>query len=100
MTAMSPLEKPRRLSWSAADVSGSGLSESGRARKARSATGISSSEAEVIRLFSQGLTVAAIAYRLDISERTVRRRMSNACARLGVSTSIEAVVVAVRSGII
>jgi DNA-binding NarL/FixJ family response regulator len=100
MTAMTPLERSRRLSWGSADTSGSGSPESGRARQARSARGISSSEAEVLRLFSQGLTVAAIAYQLDISERTVRRRMSNACLRLEVATSIEAVVVAVRTGII
>ena len=97
---MTPLETSRRLAWNSADTSGSGSSGLARARQARASSGISASEAEVLALVSQGLTVAAIAYQLDLSERTVRRRVSTACERLGVSTSIEAVVVAVRLGII
>ena len=97
---MTPLDRPRRLAWASAETSGSGARDAAQAREARFATGISAAEAEALGLISQGLTVQAIAYRLDVSERTVRRRVSNACTRLGVTTSIEAVVVAVRMGII
>jgi DNA-binding NarL/FixJ family response regulator len=54
----------------------------------------------LLRLLSSGQTTAAVATRLDCSERTVRRRLRGVCDELGVRSSMEAVVLAVRHRII
>jgi DNA-binding NarL/FixJ family response regulator len=46
------------------------------------------------------LPIEAVARRLDLSERTVRRRTRAACDRLGVGTAIEAVVWAAHRGLL
>jgi DNA-binding NarL/FixJ family response regulator len=51
---------------------------------------------EILRLLSQGHTTNAIARRVGISERTVRRRLRTVADEFGVDSSIEAVVRAVR----
>ena len=53
-------------------------------------------EVEVLRLMAEGLTVEAVARKLEVSERTVRRKARAACARVGVDTTVEAIVWAVR----
>ena len=53
-------------------------------------------EVEVLGLMAEGLTIEAVARRLEISERTVRRKSRAACASVGVDTTIEAIVWAVR----
>lgn len=55
---------------------------------------------EILRLLSQGLTTHAIARRAGISERTVRRRLRAVADELGVDSSIQVVVHAVRAGLI
>ena len=55
---------------------------------------------EILRLLSRGLTTDAIARRVDVSERTVRRRLRAVADEIGVESSIEAVVHAVRAGLI
>ncbi|MEQ4547273.1 helix-turn-helix domain-containing protein [Nocardioides kribbensis] len=57
-------------------------------------------ELAVLALVSRGLTVTAVARRLDVSERTVRRRLRTAADDLGVDSTIEAVVAAVRRRLI
>lgn len=57
------------------------------------------SDVLLLRLFSEGLTLPAIARRTDSSERTVRRRLRQVCNRIGVATPVEAVVLAVRLGL-
>ena len=51
-------------------------------------------------VFAEGQTVDAVARRLDVSERTVRRRARAACGALGVDTTVEAIVWAVRHRLI
>jgi DNA-binding NarL/FixJ family response regulator len=41
-----------------------------------------------------------VARRLAISERTVRRRVRSLCDRIGVANTVQAVVWAVRSGLL
>lgn len=57
-------------------------------------------DVEILRLLSQGHTTHAIARRTGISERTVRRRLRAVADELGVDSSIEVVVHAVRVGLI
>ena len=53
-------------------------------------------ELEVLRLMAEGLTVEAVARKLEVSERTVRRKARAACDRVEVDTTVEAIVWAVR----
>jgi DNA-binding NarL/FixJ family response regulator len=46
------------------------------------------------------LPVDIVARRLELSDRTVRRRMRSICDRLGLATPIQAVVWAVRRGLV
>ncbi|MBJ7529316.1 MAG: hypothetical protein JHD04_07320 [Nocardioides sp.] len=57
-------------------------------------------ELAVLALVARGLTVTAVARRLEISERTERRRLRTAADDLGVDSTIEAVVAAVRRQLI
>lgn len=54
----------------------------------------------LVRLLSEGLTTDAVARRAGLSERTVRRRLRAIADELGVDSSIEVVVIAVRRGLI
>jgi DNA-binding NarL/FixJ family response regulator len=54
----------------------------------------------VLRLLSAGHTTETIARRLGRSERTVRRRLRAIADEIGVDSTIEAVVYAVRSRLI
>ena len=55
---------------------------------------------QVLRLLADGLVLEAVAKRLDLSERTVRRRVRSVCDRVGVQTPIQAVVWAARRGLL
>ncbi|MCR1784291.1 LuxR C-terminal-related transcriptional regulator [Nocardioides carbamazepini] len=55
---------------------------------------------EILSLLARGLTIDAIARRIGVSDRTVRRRLRTVADELGVDSSIEAVVHAVRTGLI
>lgn len=51
---------------------------------------------EILGLLAEGWTVETVARRLDISERTVRRRLRAMADEIGVDSTIEVVVHAVR----
>jgi DNA-binding NarL/FixJ family response regulator len=51
-------------------------------------------------LLAEGLPLEAIARHLKMSERTVRRRVRSLCDRIGVGNPVQAVVWAVRVGIL
>ena len=57
-------------------------------------------ELAVLRLMAEGQTIDAVSRRLDVSERTVRRKVRAACGALGVDTTVEAIVWAVRHRLI
>ena len=54
----------------------------------------------ILRLLGDGRQADAIGRQLGISERTVRRRVRRLCDAIGVATPIEAVVWAVREGLL
>lgn len=54
----------------------------------------------LLSLFAEGLPLDVIARRLELSDRTVRRRMRSICDRLGLATPIQAVVWAARRGLV
>lgn len=55
---------------------------------------------EILGLLADGLTVDAVSRRSGLSERTVRRRLRALADDLGVDSTIETVVHAVRAGLI
>jgi DNA-binding NarL/FixJ family response regulator len=58
---------------------------------------LSADEIAVLRLVAEGEALGPVARRLGMSERTVRRKVRSACAKLKCDTTIEAVVWAVRN---
>jgi DNA-binding NarL/FixJ family response regulator len=57
-------------------------------------------EVALLALFAEGLPLESIARRLELSDRTVRRRMRSICDRLDLATPIQAVVWAARRGLV
>jgi DNA-binding NarL/FixJ family response regulator len=62
--------------------------------------GLTEREVEVLRLVASGLANKQIAYRLRVSEKTVRNHISNMYRKLGISDRTQAVLYAVRTGLI
>jgi DNA-binding NarL/FixJ family response regulator len=61
---------------------------------------LSESDVALLGLLAQGLSVDSAARRLHTSDRTVRRRVKEIRDRLGLSSSIEAIVWAARRGLV
>lgn len=57
-------------------------------------------DVEILGLLAEGQKVDAVARRVGLSGRTVRRRLRAIARELGVETTIETVVHAVRAGVI
>ncbi|HEV3360929.1 MAG TPA: LuxR C-terminal-related transcriptional regulator [Pseudonocardiaceae bacterium] len=57
-------------------------------------------ERAIVALFANGLVLDAIARRLCLSERTVRRRIRAMCDRVGVDTPVQVIVLAARQGVV
>jgi DNA-binding NarL/FixJ family response regulator len=72
---------------------------SGASQKARY-DGMTRREIEILRLLGQGMTNKQIAYRLQISDKTVRNHISNFYSKLGVVDRSQAVLYAVRKGLV
>jgi DNA-binding NarL/FixJ family response regulator len=66
------------------------------------ARGIGLSDEDLLLLaeLAKGVTVDRVGRRLDVSGRTVRRRLRGICDRIGVATAIEAVAWAARRQLI
>lgn len=55
---------------------------------------------QLLSLLAEGLPLDAVGRRLDLSDRTVRRRARALCDRIGVRAPIQAVAWAARRGLI
>jgi DNA-binding NarL/FixJ family response regulator len=81
--------------FSAAD-----LAEAMRRRMSPSGPRLSAREAELLELLSEGLSVSAVARRMYISESTVKTHMSKLYEKLGASNRAQALMSAIRLGLI
>ncbi len=61
---------------------------------------ISKRELEVLQLMAEGLSTTAMAGRLFVSSHTVRNHVQHILAKLGAHSKLEAVSIAVRSGVL
>lgn len=57
-------------------------------------------ETTVLMLLARGCTTDAVARAMGVSERTVRRRVESAAAELGTRNTTQAIVTAVRAGLV
>jgi len=57
-------------------------------------------EREVLAVSATGLTTAEVADRLGLATSDVRRALASAVAKLGARSRLEAVIIAVRRGLI
>jgi len=62
--------------------------------------GLTEREVEILRLLADGLANKQIAYRLRVSDKTVRNHISNVYRKLGISDRTQAVLYAVRKGLV
>jgi FixJ family two-component response regulator len=81
------------------------MADCGEARPGRSGVSklarcIGEDDLLLIMLFAEGLPIDVIARRLDLSERTVRRRARAICDRVGARATIQVVAWAAREGLI
>jgi DNA-binding NarL/FixJ family response regulator len=74
--------------------------ESGGPRGSRLAPPLPERELEVIRALAQGMSDRQIARSLDISEKTVRNHTSNIYRKLHIFDRTQAVIYAIREGVI
>lgn len=83
------------LSFSAADLAGAM-----RRRMRAPAVQLTPREAEILKLLGDGLSVAQVAQRLYISPSTAKTHMSKLYEKLGASNRTQAVMAAVRLGLL
>ncbi len=62
--------------------------------------GLTNREVEILKLLANGMANKQIAYHLKISEKTVRNHVSNTYAKLGIYDRSQAVLYAVRKGLV
>jgi DNA-binding NarL/FixJ family response regulator len=62
--------------------------------------GLTNSEIEILKLLANGMANKQIAFRLKISEKTVRNHVSNMYEKLGIYDRSQAVLYAVKKGLV
>jgi DNA-binding NarL/FixJ family response regulator len=62
--------------------------------------GLTNREIEILKLLANGMANKQIAFRLSISEKTVRNHVSNTYEKLGIYDRSQAVLYAVRKGLV
>jgi DNA-binding NarL/FixJ family response regulator len=69
-------------------------------RPKESYDGLTAREVEILKLVAIGLANKQIAYRLKVSEKTVRNHISNIYEKLGIQGRSQAVIYAARKGLV
>jgi len=64
------------------------------------ATPLTARELEVLRMLAEGAANKTIAWKLDISEHTVKFHVASILGKLGASTRTEAVTIGIRKGLV
>jgi DNA-binding NarL/FixJ family response regulator len=67
---------------------------------AADAGALNAADIHLLGLLAEGLPLEAVGRRLDLSDRTIRRRARSVCDRIGVRAPIQAVAWAARRGLI
>jgi DNA-binding NarL/FixJ family response regulator len=62
--------------------------------------GLTAREVEILKMLATGMANKQIAYKLKISEKTVRNHVSNMYEKLGIYDRAQAVLYAVRKGLV
>jgi DNA-binding NarL/FixJ family response regulator len=62
--------------------------------------GLTAREVEILKMLATGMANKQIAYKLNISEKTVRNHVSNMYEKLGIYDRAQAVLYAVRKGLV
>ena len=62
--------------------------------------GLTAREIEILKMLASGMANKQIAYKLKISEKTVRNHVSNIYEKLGINDRSQAVLYAVRKGLV
>jgi len=62
--------------------------------------GLTVREIEILKLIANGMANKQVAFRLKISEKTVRNHVSNIYEKLGINDRSQAVLYAVRKGLV
>lgn len=62
--------------------------------------GLTAREVEILKMLAAGMANKQIAFRLKISEKTVRNHVSNMYEKLGINDRAQAVLYAVRKGLV
>lgn len=71
-----------------------------RMKKQRNETQLTEKEVIVLKAIAKGLKSKAIAFDLDVSERTVKSRLTSIYNKLGANSRTEAVTIAMQKGIL
>ncbi len=87
--------------WSARDAaSGNGSPPGSRAVPGLQAAALTPREVEVLRLLADGASNKVIAYKLGISDHTVKFHVTSILSKLNAGTRTEAVTLGVRMGLV
>ena len=90
----------RHASVSPRSFAAADLAEAMRRRLSPSGPQLSARETEVLKLLAEGLGVAAIARQLFVSESTAKTHISKIYEKLGAANRAQAIMIAIRSGLL
>ena len=94
------VEAARRAATSPTTFTADGLAAAMRRRLAAPAVRLTEREAEILQLLAQGLSVAEVSARLFVSASTTKSHMAKLYDKLGAANRTQAVMTAVRLGLV
>jgi len=90
----------RHASVSPRSFAAADLAEAMRRRLSPTGPQLSARESEVLKLLAEGLGVAAISRQLFVSESTAKTHISKIYEKLGAANRAQAIMIAIRSGLL